>query len=98
MNLLKLQIDGFGQLQQRSFDLGSKVNAFFGPNEAGKTTLLAFTRTMLLGFPRTWRNHYVPKNGGSHGGSVLFKDTRGAVLTLRREAGARGGCLTVHEG
>ena len=98
MNLLKLQIEGFGQLQQRSFELGSKVNVFFGPNEAGKTTLLAFIRTMLLGFPRTWRNHYVPKNGGSHGGSVLFKDRRGAVFTLRREAGASGGCLTVYEG
>src|SRR5688572_11972389 len=98
MKLFKLQIDGFGQLQQRSFDLEPQVNVFFGPNEAGKTTLLAFIRTMLLGFPRTWRNHYVPKNGEKHGGSVPLKDSRGAVFTLRREAGASGGCLTVHEG
>ena len=51
MNFTDLQVDGFGVwsgLELRG--LSPKLNVFYGPNEAGKTTLLNFVRSVLYGF------------------------------------------------
>jgi uncharacterized protein YhaN len=53
MRLEELFLDGFGHFHQRTFSpAGRPVTVFHGPNEAGKSTLLAFIRTILFGFPR----------------------------------------------
>ena len=70
MRLKELFLDGFGHFQQRTFSLAEgRVTVFYGPNEAGKSTLLAFIRTVLFGFPAQHRDfHYPPLAGGRHGG------------------------------
>jgi uncharacterized protein YhaN len=99
MKLLQVEIEGFGDLRDRRFGpLAPQLNVVFGPNESGKTTLLNFIRTMLLGFPRTWKTFYKPNDGARHGGSVLFKDEEGHLFTLHRHAGANGGTLRLTEG
>ena len=77
MRLEELHLDGFGHFHQRTFALADgPVTVFYGPNEAGKTTLLAFIRTILFGFPRQGRNaHYPPLAGGSHGGRIRLSGT-----------------------
>ena len=75
---------------------GKPTTVFYGPNEAGKSTLLAFIRTILFGFPlRGRRDYYPPLSGGRHGGRIRLSDDSGSVYTLERYAGARGGPASV---
>ena len=51
MKINFLEVDGFGVwsgLRLEGFDEG--LNVIYGPNEAGKTTLLEFVRCVLYGF------------------------------------------------
>ena len=67
------------------------VTVFYGPNEAGKSTTLAFIRAVLFGFPARFNSHYPPLAGGRHGGRITVSDSAGAVYGVERYAGARGG-------
>ena len=52
MQFNEIHIDGFGIFNdQHITGLSSGVNVVYGPNEFGKSTLLAFIRQMLFGFP-----------------------------------------------
>ena len=97
MRLEELYLDGFGRFHNRTLGpISEPVTVFYGPNEAGKSTLLAFIRAILFGFPqRRQREHYPPLDGGRHGGHIRFSDDVGAVYTLERFAGARGGQPTI---
>ncbi len=102
MRLEELYLDGFGHFHQRIFSFspeGKPVTVFYGPNEAGKSTLLAFIRTVLFGFPTQRRNeHYPPLSGDRHGGRIRLSGDDGEIYTLERYVGARGGSLTVRDG
>lgn len=52
MRLLRIEIEEFGKLREREFALDAGLNLFEGPNESGKSTLLAFLRFAFYGFPR----------------------------------------------
>ena len=52
MRILKIEIEEFGKLSNQLFLLGEGLNLIEGPNESGKSTLLAFIRFLLYGFPR----------------------------------------------
>jgi uncharacterized protein YhaN len=99
------KVDGFGVLSDMHVDgLGPGVTVFLGDNEAGKSTLLAFIRAMLFGFPdrRTRENLYPPLSGGRHGGSLILVDgpdrwtltrysDKRRVVTLSSADGGAGG-------
>ena len=52
MRLEELYLDGFGHFHQRAIGpISGHITVFYGPNEAGKSTLLAFIRAVLFGFP-----------------------------------------------
>ncbi|MBK1698779.1 AAA family ATPase [Rhodovibrio salinarum] len=92
------QIDGFGAFRdQRSSELASGLSVLHGPNEAGKSTLLAFIRGVLFGFPDK-RNKgvplYEPPGGGAFGGSV-FVEHDGRRYTIHRRAGSRNNAPTI---
>ena len=94
MRIRSLNIDGFGKFAD--FDCGpfeGSVTVFQGANEAGKSTLLAFIRRVLFGFPdgRRRRNLYSPMAGGRHGGSVTLVSDEDEVVTVRRFSGTGGG-------
>ena len=97
MRIESLYIDGFGHFNQRTFGpFGSSVTIFDGENEAGKSTLLAFIRTVLYGFPSRGRDeHYPPIRGGRHGGHIVVTDEVGARYTVQRYAAARRGDLNI---
>ena len=51
MRLKQINIINFGQFSNKSFDLPSKeINVFFGANEAGKSTTVAFIKQIMFGF------------------------------------------------
>jgi uncharacterized protein YhaN len=84
-------IDGFGVLHDNSAsELPDGLSVVFGPNEAGKTTLLAFLQGVLFGFPRgrSDENRYRPVVEGRHGGRVEIEGMSGR-LVIDRDAGGR---------
>ena len=98
MRVRDLRIDGFGRfanLKLGPFD--HPVTVFYGPNEAGKSTLLAFIRRVLFGFPDRRRrlNPYPPLAGGRHGGSITIVSDVGEIVVIRRFAGTHGGTVTL---
>ena len=99
MRIESLYIDGFGHFTQSEFGpFDAPISIFYGENEAGKTTLLAFIRTILFGFPTRGRDEfYPPFRGGRHGGHLVVVDDSGTRYTIERFAGARGGNLTVKD-
>ena len=93
MRLEELYLDGFGRFHEETIGpLSQHITVIYGPNEAGKSTLLAFIRALLFGFPQRRRNEYYPPlSGGRHGGRIRLSDDAGEVYTLERFVGARGG-------
>ncbi|MGW8255981.1 MAG: ATP-binding protein [Thermoguttaceae bacterium] len=71
MKINALEIDGFGicsALRIEGFADGLSV--LYGPNEAGKTTLLQFIRSMLYGFSPDRRRYLPPVYGNLAGGMI----------------------------
>ena len=74
MKVKDIQIDGFGVWTGLSVDsLPEGMTLFYGPNEAGKTTLMQFVRAMLYGFTPDRREKYLPP---IHGGTPGRSDSR----------------------
>ncbi len=49
MRFLELQIKGFGKFHDRSISFTDGINVVYGKNEAGKSTIHTFIRSMLFG-------------------------------------------------
>ena len=84
--------DGFGILKDfDQADLEPGVTVLLGENEAGKSTLLAFVRAMLFGFPdgRSKERSYPPLLGGRHGGKLLLRDRSAGLWVVQRYADDR---------
>ncbi len=97
MKICGFRIDGFGRFADREFGpLECPVTVFHGSNEAGKSTLLAFLRTVLFGFPpRRADQYYPPLSGGRHGGRLSAVDRAGDRYLVQRVRGKGGGPVTV---
>ena len=101
MRITGLHIDGFGRFTDRSFGpLECPVTVFYGPNEAGKSTLLEFIRRVLFGFPdgRSRSNPYPPLSGGRHGGRITIATDVGDLITIQRIQGRGAGPVTLSSG
>ncbi len=72
MKITDIRIDGFGVWNDLKLGgLSPRLTAFYGANEAGKTTLMQFTRSVLYGVSPERRKRYLPPvNGGQPGGSL----------------------------
>jgi uncharacterized protein YhaN len=96
MRINTLHIDGFGVYHDRSIETGAPLTVFYGPNESGKSTILAFIRTVLYGFRSpTSSKCYPPLSVGQHGGRLVIADESGKLFTVERHIGSRGGQLVV---
>ncbi|MBI2833155.1 MAG: AAA family ATPase [Acidobacteria bacterium] len=89
MRLNGWHIDGFGIFRDYQVkNLGGGLTVFFGPNEAGKSTLLAFIRGVLFGFGNARNPRYPALRGGRHGGRLFLHTTDGEFI-LDRQSGRR---------
>lgn len=86
MKLLQLKIDGFGKFNNQVFNIESQNQLIFGENEAGKSTIYQFIRTILFGFPkkREMIRDFTPVNGAVYGGKVIFEDSLHGKVTVER--------------
>ncbi|MEM9186100.1 MAG: AAA family ATPase [Planctomycetota bacterium] len=87
MRITDLQIDGFGVWNDlRLRKLSPEITVFYGDNEAGKTTLLEFLRSMMYGVSPARRERYLPPlEGGKPGGRLGVVDD-GAAFEVTRYA------------
>ena len=72
MKITDVQVDGFGVWKGLDVDsLSSEMTVFHGYNEAGKTTLMQFVRSMMFGFSPGRLDKYTPPlYGGLAGGAI----------------------------
>jgi len=86
MKIKDIQIDGFGVWSGLTVNtLPEGMTVFYGPNEAGKTTLMQFLRTMLYGFTPERRQRYLPPVfGGKPGGAMRVTGPGGGYEITRR--------------
>ncbi len=104
MRIREIRIEGFGRFAGETYGpLDGPVAIFFGPNEAGKSTLLEFVRAVLFGFrpkkgkvpPGGRPGRYPPLAGGTHGGALVLEGGDGRTFVVRRSQGGSSGRLTV---
>ena len=65
--------------------LGEGLNVLYGPNEAGKTTLLQFLRSMFYGFSPPRRRYLPPVHGGRGGGTIDLAGPHGRFQVARHD-------------
>lgn len=82
MKIDRLYIRGFGKFEDFSTVFSNGLNVVYGPNESGKSTLMAFIRAMLYGLKggKTVKNksdghikYYMPWSGSPYGGYMNFE-------------------------
>lgn len=93
MRIDKVEIDGFGKLNNRSYEFKDGLNLIYGKNESGKSTLCEFILSMFYGLPNKGklektdlpaRIKYKPWNSEAFGGRVFFTDNSGKKLVIER--------------
>lgn len=87
MKVKDLHLDGFGVWTGLSVDsLPDGMTLFYGPNEAGKTTVMQFLRSMLYGYTAERREKYLPPVYGGNPGGVIRVTGPGGGYQIRRHA------------
>ncbi|TWU08196.1 AAA family ATPase [Stieleria varia] len=95
MKVKDIQIDGFGVWTGLSVDsLSDGMTLFYGPNEAGKTTLMQFIRAMFYGFTPGRREKYLPPLHGGTPGGALRVTGPGGGYEIRRHSQLSGESVT----
>ena len=99
MKFERLSVEKYGAISEREIDLAEKAGLVivFGPNEAGKSTLLCAVRDLLFGVPHTSPHGSIFGNNNMRIGANLRLGD-GSVLSLRRRKGRSPGDLTDADG
>lgn len=91
MRITDLEIAGYGVWSGLRIErLSESLNVLYGPNEAGKTTLLEFIRSMLYGFSAPRRRYLPPVHGGEPGGTINLAGPHGRFHVARYDGLADG--------
>jgi uncharacterized protein YhaN len=85
MRIKTIDIDGFGVWNGLALEeLADHATVIYGPNEAGKTTLMQFVRAVLYGLTPERRKRYLPPvYGGKPGGRLRVANEFGS-FTIQR--------------
>ena len=88
MKITDLHIDGFGVWSNVSLNgLSPDVTVFYGPNEAGKSTMLQFVRSICFGYSPDRRRFFPPTHGGRPGGSLSIAANQNKFIVARHDDG-----------
>jgi len=101
MKFDEMYIDGFGIFHDYHItNLTSGLTILFGPNEAGKSTLLSFQNRILFGFPygSSKLNPYPPLAGGNHGGRLIVSSDDNTRYIIERYASANDAKVILPDG
>ncbi|MGM2668625.1 AAA family ATPase [Bacillus cereus group sp. Bce026] len=95
MRIEKLHIYGYGKLENVEMDL-SLLPVLYGENEAGKSTIRSFMKSILFGFPTRGQRRYEPKEGGKYGGAITVQTEQYGRLKIERLPKTAAGEVTVY--
>lgn len=97
LKIQEIHIYGFGQLSNIVINDLTDFQVFYGENEAGKSTIMAFIHGILFGFPTKQSSElrYVPKNGSNYGGKLRIYFEEFGIATIERIRGKASGDVTV---
>lgn len=93
MKLERIHVERYGAWQNLDLPVDSEgISVYYGPNEAGKTTLMRFIRGVLYGFRRSDMDRIAGRvESGSWGGSLqVAYGTESWVVRRTGKAGTRG--------
>ncbi|MDI6691715.1 MAG: AAA family ATPase [Anaerosomatales bacterium] len=95
MRLKRIEAVRFGALEDFTLDgLSDTLTVVHGPNEAGKSTLIALVRSVVYGYRTpSHRDAYIPASG-SRLARLIFEDDTGRWAVERRD-GTKGGTAVV---
>ncbi|RPJ62018.1 MAG: hypothetical protein EHM24_26155, partial [Acidobacteria bacterium] len=97
MKIRTCRIEGFGIFNEWTLaGLPDGLTVIYGDNEAGKSTLLAFLRGVLFGFPPRsgGEEQYAPLRGGRFGGSLEI-DLPSGIYRVERTSTRRARRFTL---
>ena len=107
MRIQRIELDGFGRLEGFSEELAEGLHIFFGPNEAGKSTLQQAVLALLYGFYETDRlrpteranqDRYEPWNGGApYRGRLEYELSDGRRFRVDRDFSTTDVVTQVHD-
>lgn len=89
MKFSKLYLKAFGPFTQRVIDFdvpGASLHILYGPNEAGKSSLLRAIRAFLYGIPERTQDNFLYDNTALRVGGVITDVTGRQLAVMRRKA------------
>ena len=97
MKIKEITIYGYGKWVDQRFDSLADLQIFYGKNEAGKSTLMAFIHSILFGFPTKQSSElrYEPRKGSRYGGRLRIVTRQYGELDIERIKGKGNGKLTL---
>ena len=97
MKIIELNIYGYGQLENLKLSIKDSLQVFYGENEAGKSTIMAFIHGILFGFPTKQQNElrYEPKLHSRYGGNIRVFHEQHGFAVIERVKGKAVGDVTV---
>lgn len=98
MKITAIDIIGYGKWIDAHFHDLQAMQLFYGANEAGKSTIMAFIHSILFGFPTRQQStpRMEPKTGGAYGGRLTLTDTALGTVTIERLKGKATGDVTLY--
>ena len=92
MKIEKVQINAFGNLENKQVELGENINIIKGKNESGKSTFLKFIVDMFYGISKNKRgkefsdyDRYKPWNNEEFSGKITYKLDDGKKYEVFRD-------------
>ncbi|MGG3563552.1 AAA family ATPase [Neobacillus rhizosphaerae] len=97
MRILELHIYGYGQLENVIIKDLADFQVFYGENEAGKSTIMAFIHGILFGFPTKQQTElrYEPMHSNKYGGKIRVYHEEHGFAVIERVKGKAAGDVNV---
>ncbi|MEO8495140.1 MAG: AAA family ATPase [Planctomycetota bacterium] len=89
MKLRSLDIEHFGIFSGQSLEFDAGFSLVYGPNEAGKSTLLQLIRELLFGFKPLQNPYVFDDHSGELAATAAFEVSDGTQLRFRRRKGKK---------
>lgn len=89
MRLAKLYLKAFGPYTERVIELdasGASLHLVYGPNEAGKSSLLRAIRALFFGIPERTLDNFLHENTALRVGAVITDSDGQPFPLIRRKA------------
>jgi uncharacterized protein YhaN len=89
MKLRQLEIENYGIFRDQKFEFDARLAVVYGPNEAGKSTLLQLIRELLFGFKVSNHQYVFSDHQGELAATARLEFSDESELHFRRRKGRK---------